>query len=72
MIVHFDRDADALYIVLNKVAVLESEEIQSGIVLDFDAEDHIVAVEILRASQHVPGIGAEQFRVEVAQPGSSR
>ena len=50
---HYDADADALYVRFAETPVSESEEVRPGIVLDFDAEGRIVAVEILDASEHL-------------------
>jgi uncharacterized protein YuzE len=52
---HYDSDADALYVRFADAKVVESEEVRAGVVLDFDAEGRIVAVEILDASQHLAG-----------------
>jgi uncharacterized protein YuzE len=32
--------------------VVESEEVSNGVILDFDAEGRIVAIELLDASKH--------------------
>jgi uncharacterized protein YuzE len=44
----YDPEVDAAYLTLRKGRVTESEEVGPGIVLDFDASDEIVGVEILR------------------------
>ena len=49
----YDRDADALYVRFADAPVTESEEVSSGVILDFDAEGRIVAIELLDASKHV-------------------
>jgi len=49
----YDSDADALYVRFADAAVVESEEVADGVVLDFDAEGRIVAIELLDASKHV-------------------
>jgi uncharacterized protein YuzE len=46
--------------------VLESEEVQPGIIFDFDAENRVVAIEILRASERVPNGNLKQIEFEVA------
>ncbi|HUG13679.1 MAG TPA: DUF2283 domain-containing protein [Thermomicrobiales bacterium] len=66
MKIHFDQAADALYIILVEADVLESEEVQPGVVFDFDAESRVVAIEILRASQRVPNANLKQIEIEVA------
>ena len=37
-----DKESDALYFRLDEAAVVESEEVQPGVILDFDAEGHVV------------------------------
>ncbi|HYI14433.1 MAG TPA: DUF2283 domain-containing protein [Thermomicrobiales bacterium] len=66
MKVRFDEDADALYIRLSDSRIIESEEVQPGIILDFDDESHVVGIEILRVSQHIPGFNLKQLQVDVA------
>ncbi len=48
-----DRENDALYFRLDESPVVESEEVQPGIVLDFDAEGKMVGIEILNLSSRV-------------------
>ena len=49
----YDAEADALYVRFSDARVIESEEVADGVVLDFDAERRIVAIELLDASKHV-------------------
>jgi uncharacterized protein YuzE len=49
-----DHEADALYFRLDESAIVESEEIRPGVVLDYDARDNVVGIEILRLSERVP------------------
>jgi uncharacterized protein YuzE len=46
-----DPEADALYLRLNDAQILDSEQVASGIVLDYDAHDNIVGVEMLHLSK---------------------
>ena len=55
-----DRESDALYLRLDETAVVESEEIQPGVVLDYDAADNVIGVEILNLSKRV---APERLRV---------
>jgi len=48
-----DRDADALYFRLDEAAIVESEEVQPGVILDFDKENRVVGIEILGISSRV-------------------
>ena len=45
-----DKAGDALYLRLDDEAIVESEEVQPGVVLDFDARGRVVGVEILALS----------------------
>jgi YD repeat-containing protein len=49
----YDPEADALYVRFADTPVSESEEVSAGVVLDYDAEGRIVAIELLDASKHV-------------------
>jgi uncharacterized protein YuzE len=49
----YDSIADALYVRFSDSSVVESEEVADGVVLDFDVEGRIVAIELLDASKHV-------------------
>ena len=45
--IEIDREADAAYVRLSAAAVVRTEEIHDGIVVDFDADDGVVGVEVL-------------------------
>jgi uncharacterized protein YuzE len=49
-----DHEADALYLNLTPDQAVESEEIAPGIVLDYDANDRVVGIEMLHLSQRAP------------------
>ncbi len=55
-----DKENDALYFRLDESAVVESEEVQPGVILDFNAEGTVVGVEILNLSARV---APERLRV---------
>ncbi len=50
MKVRIDREDDALYFELDDVEIVESEEVQPGILLDFDKDGRVVGIEILDLS----------------------
>jgi uncharacterized protein YuzE len=50
---NYDSSSDALYVRFGDAAIVESEEVADGVVLDFDAEGRIVAIEVLEASKHL-------------------
>ena len=45
-----DREHDALYFRLDESEVVESEEVQPGVIVDFDAKGHVVGIEMLQLS----------------------
>jgi uncharacterized protein YuzE len=49
----YDAEADALYVRFSETAVVESEEVSEGVVLDFDADGRIVAIELIEATKHI-------------------
>ncbi len=49
-----DYKNDALYLRLDETAIVESEEIQPGVILDYDDKNNVVGIEILNLSQRVP------------------
>lgn len=51
MKLHVDPEADALYLRLNDSKIIESEEVSPGVVLDYDANEEVVGVEILFLSK---------------------
>ena len=52
-ILNIDKENDALYFRLDESAIVESEEIQPGIILDYNAENRVVGIEILSLSTRV-------------------
>jgi uncharacterized protein YuzE len=49
-----DHKNDALYFRLDESAVVDSEEIKPGVILDHDANDNVVGIELLGLSKRVP------------------
>jgi uncharacterized protein YuzE len=54
MRLHVDQEADALYLRLDDSKIIESQEVFPGVVLDFDADNQMVGVEILSLSSRMP------------------
>jgi len=51
---HYDAQTNAAYLRFSGEPVVESEEVATGVVLDYDAEGRIVGMEVLRAREHLP------------------
>jgi len=46
-----DPEADALYLRLNDAQIADSQQVASGVILDYDAQDNVVGVEMLHLSK---------------------
>ena len=66
MKIHFDEQADALYIRLDDSTIVASEEVKPGIILDFNAQDQVVAIEILKVQEHTSLANLRQIQFGVA------
>ena len=66
MRVHFDEKADAIYMRLDESKIVESQEVQPGIVLDFNENHQFVGIEILKVKDRVPLANLKQMQFEVA------
>jgi uncharacterized protein YuzE len=51
--IHIDHEVDALYIRLNEAPIVESEEVQEGVILDFNADGVVVGIEMLGISRRM-------------------
>ena len=51
----YDVEADAFYLNFGEAEIVDSEEVRTGIVFDFDAEGRIVGIEVLDASTRMAG-----------------
>ena len=49
MKIEYDREVDALYILLRDVPPVDTADIEEGVTVDLDADGHIVGIEILDA-----------------------
>lgn len=54
MKIRFDSDVDALYLQLTEANVVDSETIETDIVYDYDADDRVIGIELLRISTNLP------------------
>lgn len=61
-----DHENDALYFRLDESAIVESEEIKPGVILDYDANDNVVGIEMLGLSNRVPVEMLKSLQFETA------
>ena len=48
-----DKENDVLYFRLDEAEIVDSEEVQPGVILDYDTNGNLVSLEILDASRRV-------------------
>jgi len=68
-----DKESDALYFRLDESEVVESEEVQPGVILDFSAEGKVVGIEMLKKylkyDQETAEAGYKEFVKSFAEDG---
>ena len=47
MRIKVDQENDAVYFRLDETVIVESEEVQPGVILDYNAQSKVVGIEIL-------------------------
>jgi len=62
-----DEKADALYLRLDDSEIVESQEASSGVVLDFNAQNEVVGVEILHLSRRTPRLNLHELLFQTGQ-----
>jgi uncharacterized protein YuzE len=62
MKVKYDSEVDAVFLRLSDADILESEEMQPGVIVDFDANGKIVALEFLNATERFSAEAIKQFQ----------
>jgi uncharacterized protein YuzE len=66
MKLHYDEKSDALYLRLDDSEIVESQEVEPGVVIDFNSENQVVGLEILRVKKRVPNANLKQMQFEIA------
>ena len=64
MKLNVDREADALYLRLDDSAVVESEEVSPGVVLDYNESHEVVGVEMLHLSRRSSNLNLAALEFE--------
>jgi len=49
--INYDQDVDILRILLTDAVIEESDEIETGVIFDYDNQGNVVGIEILDASK---------------------
>ena len=64
MKLHVDKEADALYLRLDESAIVESEEVAPGVILDYNDSDEVVGVEFLYLSKRSSELNLSALQFE--------
>ena len=64
MKLHIDKEADALYLRLDNSAIVESEEVSPGVVLDYNKTNEVVGVEMLYLSKRSSNLNLSALEFE--------
>ena len=59
-----DEETDTLYLRLDESAIVESEEVQPGVVLDFNSDNQVVGIDVLNISKRVEREKLLDFHLE--------
>ena len=70
MKITYDAETDVLTIELRDGPVATTEEEKSGVLLDYDDRDRLIAIELLDASQRVSEVDAVRLQILPKPPGS--
>ena len=66
MRLRLDKEDDALYFRLDESAVVDSLEVASGVILDFNSAEQVVGIEMLNVSSRSPNLSLDAFQFETA------
>ena len=66
MKLHVDKEANALYLRLDDSTIVESEEVSPGVVLDYNASNEVVGVELLYLSKRSSNLKLSTLEFETA------
>ena len=64
MKLRIDREDDVLYFHLDESAIVDSLEVAPGVVLDFNAAEQVIGIEMLNLSARSPGIDLDSLEFE--------
>ena len=60
-----DKEADALFLRLDDSAIVESEEVAPGIVLDYNEAEQVVGIEMLNISKRAPQVSLSNLQLQI-------
>lgn len=64
MKIEYSKTADALYVYFKQGEVAKSKEVEEGVVVDLDADGHLIGIEVLDASSRIGIQGLVNVTIE--------
>ena len=61
-----DDKADALYFRLDDSKIVESQEVSPGVILDYNEENQVVGIEMLRLSERTHLVNTKELQFQTA------
>jgi uncharacterized protein YuzE len=61
-----DEKNDTMYLRIDESAIVESEEVSPGVILDFNDKNQVVGVEFLKVSTRGNNINLKSLQLETA------
>ena len=61
---HYDPDVDALAINWGNAPIEESDEVEPGVILDYDSGGNVVGIELLNSSKKIKQLDLLKIQVE--------
>lgn len=72
MKLRIDREANALSLTLDDSAAVESEKVLPGIIVDDDADNNVLGIEMLYLSRRTPKLDPDRFLFEMVSKPAPR
>lgn len=66
MKLRIDQQNDALYFRLDESEIVESEEVQPGVILDYDTNGNVIGIEMLDLSKRVSSENLKSLQFETS------
>ena len=67
MKVHFDEKSDAVFIRLDdSKKIIDSQEVESGVILDFDSDGKVIGIEILKVKDRISLEQLKELKFQIA------
>ena len=66
MKIRLDEQADALYLRLDDSTIVDSKEVAAGVVLDYNAQNQVVGIELLHLSKRTPKLDLREWLIQTA------